>query len=407
MEPGMVIVGAGQTGGRAALTLREQSYTGPVVLIGDEASPPYERPPLSKAFLTGKVSEAAFTFAAPHTLENANIEFRPSATAEAIDRANRKVVLVDGERIPYLKLLLATGRQVRCLPLEGPVAGKVHYLRTLADAYRLKGLLGGRPDMVIIGGGFIGLEVASSAVELGCKTTVIELLPRLLSRNVPGPVAEVIEQRHRAAGVELILDARVASIREAGESDRLVVHLDDGRSFTADLALAGIGAVPRTELAEAAGLAVDNGIVVDETLATSDPNIFAAGDVCAFPCGGALTRLESWKNADAQGALAARNMLGASQVYREIPWFWSDQYELMLQMAGHPELGTQLVERPVEGGRLFFHLDEAACLVGVSSVGPAAVTRESRLAQKLLERGLSPDPALLADPNQKLRTLLK
>jgi 3-phenylpropionate/trans-cinnamate dioxygenase ferredoxin reductase subunit len=206
--------------------------------------------------------------------------------------------------------------------------------------------------------------------------------------------------------VDIVLGEGVASVGEGG--GRLAVHLTSGRTLAADVVLAGIGAVPRAELAEAAGLRVENGIVVDETLATSDPDVFAAGDVCAFPgTFGPLLRLEAWKNADVQGALAARNMLGANEPYREIPWFWSDQYELTLQIAGHPERGARLVERPVEGGRLFFHLDEADRLVGVSSLGPAAIAKEAKLGQMMLERGLSPDPALLADPKQKLKALLR
>ncbi|HEX6011968.1 MAG TPA: FAD-dependent oxidoreductase [Geminicoccaceae bacterium] len=406
MEPGMVIVGAGQTGGRAALALRERGYPGPITLIGDEAAPPYERPSLSKAFLTGKADPADFTFATLEALGRACIEFRASATAERIDRARKEVVLTGGERVPYRKLLLATGRRVRRLPLDGPVGERVHYLRTLDDAHRLKDVLASGPEVVIIGGGFIGLEVASSAVELGCKVTVVELAPRLLSRAVPGPLAAMLEERHRAAGVEIVLGEGVTSIGE--DEGRLAVHLAGGRTLAADVVLAGVGAVPRAELAEAAGLEVENGVVVDETLATSDPDIYAAGDVCAFPSTfGPLLRLEAWKNADVQGALAARNMLGAKETHREVPWFWSDQYELTLQMAGHPERGVRLVERPVEGGRLFFHLDEAGRLVGVSSLGPASLAKEAKLGQMLLERGLSPDPALLADPGQKLKALLR
>jgi 3-phenylpropionate/trans-cinnamate dioxygenase ferredoxin reductase subunit len=315
-------------------------------------------------------------------------------------------VLTGGERVPYRKLLLATGRRVRRLPLDGPVGERVHYLRTLDDAHRLKGVLASGPGVVVIGGGFIGLEVASSAVELGCKVTVVELAPRLLSRAVPGPLAAMLEERHRAAGVEIMLGEGVTSIGE--DEGRLAVHLAGGRTLAADVVLAGVGAVPRAELAEAAGLEVENGVVVDETLATSDPDIYAAGDVCAFPSTfGPLLRLEAWKNADVQGALAARNMLGAKETHREVPWFWSDQYELTLQMAGHPERGVRLVERPVEGGRLFFHLDEAGRLVGVSSLGPASLAKEAKLGQMLLERGLSPDPALLADPGQKLKALLR
>jgi 3-phenylpropionate/trans-cinnamate dioxygenase ferredoxin reductase subunit len=407
MERGMVIVGAGQTGGRAALSLREQGYAGPIVLIGDETAAAYERPPLSKGFLTGKAEPAEFTFAAQEALAAAGIELRAPAAAAAIDREQREVVLEDGERLPYERLLLATGREPRRLKLAGAVAGRVHYLRTLADARRLRDALVPGATLVIVGGGFIGLEVAASAVELGARVAVVELAPRLLGRAVPAALAEIVAARHRAAGVELILGTAVAAIAAAAR-DRLRVTLDDGRSLAADLVLAGIGAAPRAELAAAAGLAVDDGIVVDATLATSDPAIFAAGDVCAFPCAsGALARLESWKNADAQGMLAARNMLGAAEAYREVPWFWSDQYELTLQVAGWPERGRHLVERPVADGRLLFHLDDEGRLVGVSSVGPAALAREVRLAQMLLERGLSPDAAQLADPAQKLKTLVR
>ena len=253
-------------------------------------------------------------------------------------------------------------------------------------------MLAAKGEVVVIGGGFIGLEVAASAVELGCKVTVVELAPRLLSRAVPAPLAAMLEARHRAAGVEIVLGEGVASIGE--DEGRLAVHLGGGRTIRADVVLAGIGAVPRTELAEAAGLKVDNGIVVDETLATGDPDILAAGDVCAFPGAlGPLLRLEAWKNADVQGALAARNMLGAGEPYREIPWFWSDQYELTLQIAGHPEHGARLVERPVEGGRLFFHLDEAGRLVGVAASGRPRSPRRRSSARCCWGAASSPDPA--------------
>src|SRR3954447_20293856 len=362
----MVIVGAGQTGGRAARALREQGYAGPVVLIGDEVAPPYERPPLSKGLLTGKSVAADLTFASLEALQRAGIEFRASAAAEHIDRERKEVVLEGGERVPYRKLLLATGRSPRRLPLEGPVAEKVLYLRTLEDAHRLRGVLAAKGEVVVIGGGFIGLEVAASAVEVGCRVTVVELAPRLLSRAVPAPLAAMLEARHRAAGVEIVLGEGVAAIGE--DEGRLVVHLGGGRTIKADEALAGIGAGPRAARGggrgrnggEGGGLRAARALGSDETLATSDPDILAAGDVCAFPGAlGPLLRLEAWKNADVQGALAARNMLGAREPYREIPWFWSDQYELTLQIAGHPEHGARLVERPVEGGRLFFHLDEA------------------------------------------------
>jgi 3-phenylpropionate/trans-cinnamate dioxygenase ferredoxin reductase component len=407
-DSAMVIVGAGQTGGRAALALRESGYGGRVVLVGEEASPPYERPPLSKGFLTGERAPAEFTFASAEVLGEAGIEFRPSCRVEAVDRAGRTVRLGNGERLRYAKLLLATGRKARRLPLASGAADRVRYLRDLADAHRLKELLKGRPRVLIVGGGFVGLEVAASAVALACEPTVVELAPRLLSRAVPAPIAAFLQARHERAGVKILLGAGIERIEAVATEAR--VTLGDGRVLAADLVLVGIGAVPRTELAESAGLAVDDGIVVDATLATSDPDIYAAGDVCAFPLASAagLARLESWKNADAQGTLAARNMLGAGEAYADVPWFWSDQYELTLQIAGFPEAAVKVVERDVgPDARLLFHLGADGRLVGVSGVGPAALARDLRVAQLMIERGVSLDPVALADPAVKLKGLLR
>jgi 3-phenylpropionate/trans-cinnamate dioxygenase ferredoxin reductase component len=407
-ESAMVIVGAGQAGGRAALTLRELGYDGRIVLLGAEPSPPYERPPLSKAYLTGERAAADFTFAKAEALEGAGIEFRPGCPVAAIDRGSKTVRLGNGERIGYAKLLLATGREPRRLPLDGPVAERLLYLRDLRDADRLREALRPSARVAIVGGGFIGLEVAASAVALGCQPVVIELLPRLLSRAVPAPIAAFLQARHAAAGVEILLGARLQEITLAGE--RVALTLEGGRVIEADGVLVGIGAVPRTALAEAAGLPVDGGIVVDATLATADPDIFAAGDVCAFPhaMAAGLLRLECWKSADAQGALAARNMLGAGEAYAEVPWFWSDQYDLMLQMAGLPERGEVTVARDVGAeARMLFHLDGGGRLVGVSGVGPPALARDLRIGQLMIKRGLSPDPAALADPATRMKALLR
>lgn len=401
----MVIVGAGQAGGRAALTLRELGYTGRIVLIGAEPGPPYERPPLSKGYLTGDRSAADFTFAPTAALEAAGIELRAGCPVAAIDRDGRTVQLADGERIGYARLLLATGRAPRRLPRAG--AERALYLRDLADADRLRQVLRPGARIAIVGGGFIGLEVAASAVALGCRPVVIELLPRLLGRMVPAPLAAFLAARHAAAGVEIRLQVRLEAIAVAGRGVELV--LADGDRLAADAVVVGIGAVPRTELAAAAGLPVDGGIVVDATLATADPDIFAAGDVCAFPhpLAAGLMRLEAWQSADLQGALAARNMLGAGEACAHVPWFWSDQYELTLQMAGLPERGSRTVARDLGAeARLLFHLDDHGRLVGVSGVGPPALGREVRLGQIMIERGLAPDPAALADPATRLKALL-
>jgi 3-phenylpropionate/trans-cinnamate dioxygenase ferredoxin reductase subunit len=404
----MVIVGAGQAGGRAALTLRDLGHDGPIVLLGAEAAAPYERPPLSKAFLTGEREAAEFTFASADVLAAAGIEFRPACRVAAIDRASRTVRFGSGERLAYGKLLLATGRRARRLPLPTAVADRVHYLRDLGDARRLMdGLAGGR-HLLVVGGGFIGLEVAASAVSLGCRVTVVDVAPRVLSRIVPPPLATLLQARHEAAGVAIRLGTGIERVANAG--DRLLATLTDGSALEIDLMLVGIGAVPRTELAEAAGLRVDHEVAVDATLATSDPDIFAAGDVCAWPDadGTGLIRLESWQNAEAQGALAARNMLGAGEAYAVLPWFWSEQYELTLQIAGRPELPARTVARAVGAdGRLLFHLDRGDRPIGVSGVGPAAFAREFKLARLLLERGAPCERALLADPAAGLKALLR
>jgi 3-phenylpropionate/trans-cinnamate dioxygenase ferredoxin reductase subunit len=403
----MVIVGAGQAGGRAALILREQGYAGRIVLLGAEPSPPYERPPLSKAYLTGERAADDFTFAKTEALEAASIEFRAGCAALAIDRANKNVQLADGEAVGYAKLLLATGREPRRLRLDDAIAERVLYLRDLADADRLRKALRRDARIAIVGGGFIGLEVAASAAALGCRPLVIELAPRLLSRMVPAAIAAFLHTRHTVAGVEILLEARLQGIALAG--DGFTLSLVDGRIIEADAVLIGIGAVPRTALAGAAGLADDGGIVVDATLATGDPDIFAAGDVCAFPhpMAPGLMRLECWKNADAQGALAAKNMLGAGEVSADVPWFWSDQYELTFQMAGTPERGERTVERNVGAEALMlYHLDCDGRLIGVSGVGPPGLGRDLRIGQLMIERGLAPDPVALADPASRLKELL-
>lgn len=408
MTEAMVIVGAGQAGGRAALTLRAQGYDGPVVLLGIEPDAPYERPPLSKGFLTGRQAPADFTFAKADALHEVGIDFRPGMRVEAVDRERRQVRLASGELLSYDRLLLATGRRVRRLPAPAAVSDQVLYLRDLADAHALKAALAQAPRLAIVGGGFIGLEVAASAVALGCRPTVVEMAPQLMGRAVPAPLAAIVQERHESAGVTIRLGTGLEGIEPA--ADGVALRLTDGSVLAADFVLMGVGAVPRTELAEAAGLNVSGGIVVDAGLRTSDPRIFAAGDVCACPgarCTG-LLRLESWQNAEAQGAVAARNMLGGTETYEELPWFWSDQYELTLQIAGHPELAERTVERQMgEDGVILFHLSPDGSLAGVSGVGPAAHAREFKLARMLLDRRIACDPAMLADANVRLKTLLR
>jgi 3-phenylpropionate/trans-cinnamate dioxygenase ferredoxin reductase subunit len=397
----MVIVGAGECGTRAALALREAGYYGPVTLLGAEPHLPYERPPLSKDALVA-AAPAPRPVGGAERLAAAGIDFRPSATITAIDRAARRVRCAGGD-IPYARLLLATGARPR--PLPGADAPTVAMLRTLDDAARIRAALGPGRRLAVIGGGFIGLELAASARRLGAEVAVIEALPRLLARGVPAAIAAHLEARHAAEGVRVRCGARVAAITAAG------VALADGAVVAADLVVVGIGAVPNTELAAAAGLAIDNGIAVDATLATSDPDVFAAGDCCSFPLplyGGRRVRLESWRSAQEQGALAARNLLGAAEPVSAVPWFWSDQYDLTLQVAGLADGAATEVRRDLgNGGFVLFQLGPDGRLLCASGIGPGnAVARDIRVAEMMIARRVAPDPAALAAPESSLKKLL-
>jgi 3-phenylpropionate/trans-cinnamate dioxygenase ferredoxin reductase subunit len=401
----MVIVGAGQAGGRAALALREAGWRGAIVLIGKEQAPPYERPPLSQAFLQRAADANSITFASRERLAEHNIQFVGGVAVTAIDREAKQVVLADDRSVPYGKLLIATGRRPRRIRIPGSAGDAITYLRTIVDAENLRSKLRPGASIAIIGGGLIGLEVAASASLAGCRVTVFELAPRLLSRAVPEAIARRLQDRHEQAGVAIGLGIHVEGL-EHRPNGALALSAG-GRSFPCDLVLAGVGATPRTELAETAGLALDSGILVDDRLRTSDPDIYAAGDVTAFPTEAGLLRLECWKNADDQGTAAALNMLGADEAYHAVPWFSSDQYELSLQIAGTPERGIDESVRDSDSGTIHFHLDQGGRLVGASGVGPSAIGRDIRAAQIMIERGIAPDPAVLADPGQSLKTLLK
>lgn len=400
---GMVIVGAGEAGARAATALREEGWDGPVTLVGAEVHAPYERPPLSKAALLTEAEPAATTVLDHDRAAVLGIDMVLGTEVTAIDRAARAVVLADGRTLPYSRLLLATGARPRRLTLPGHE--QALYLRRFDDALALRPLLRPGARLAVIGGGFIGLELAAAAVARGCAVTLIEAQPRILMRGVPAEIAAVIADRHRTAGVDLRTGIGIDRI----EPDAVV--LADGSRIAADAVIAGIGAVPETALAEAAGLAVDNGIAVDATLATADPDIFAAGDcaACAHPLyAGRRIRLEAWRNAQDQGALAARNMLGRGEAIGAVPWFWSDQYELTLQIAGLADEGRTTVARdPGDGALLLFHLAADGRLVAASGVGSLGkIAREIRLAEMLIGQRAAPEPAALASPAIKLKTLL-
>lgn len=406
MSAGIVIVGAGECGIAAALTLREAGYGGPLTLVGGERHSPYERPPLSKAVLLSEEDFGPRTIAGDQRLAARSINLLTANPAVALDRAHKTVRLADGASFAYDKLLLATGAAPR-RPPEAP-AGAV-YLRTYDDAAHIRSrLLPGR-RVAIIGAGFIGLEVAAAAIKRGCAVSVIESQPRILMRGVPEAIASVVAARHAAAGVQIACGARLSRIEESEAGSRILMA--DGARLDVDLCIVGIGAVPVTGLAEAAGLLIDNGVAVDEYLRTSDPDIYAAGDCCSFPLAshdGRRVRLESWRNAQEQGALAARNMLGAAGRHQGVPWFWSDQYELTLFVAGLAIDSGAIIRRDLpEGAFLLFHLAENGRLVAASGVGiGAAVARDIRLAEMMIARRAKPPPDRLAAPDVKLKSLL-
>lgn len=407
-KPGMVIVGAGECGGRAAITLRELGWHGAISLIGNEPHPPYERPPLSKAFLT---SDPPLGFSgngdAPRLAELA-INHLAGRTAQSIDRERQCIRLDDETALPYHRLLLATGCHARRLSIPG--SDSALPLRSFSDAMILRKYLAPGRRIVIIGGGFIGLELAASARQRGASVTVIENQQRLLSRNVPATAASFLERRHLEAGVVFRLGTGVVAI-ESGKGGYSVA-LDSGEQVQGDIVIAGVGASPNTSLADDAGLQVGNGISVDEFLQTSDPAILAAGDCAAAThplFDGRRIRLESWRNAHEQGVLAAHNMIGHTSTQTAVPWFWSDQYELCLQVAGMPYMGSTIVERKIgDGAFLAFHLDDRGRLVGTSALGQlGAIAKEMRISEILISRQACLDRAILADSTVHLKTLLR
>ncbi len=304
-------------------------------------------------------------------------------------------------------LCLRQAPDARRLPVEG--AEHATGLRTFDDALALRRRLRAGMALIVIGGGFIGLEVAASARKLGASVTVVEAASRILSRAVPENLARRLAARHAAEGVELLVGRSLTRLDRSGH--RFVVELADGGQLSADLIVAGVGSAPRTELAAAAGLEIDNGVAVNGALQTSDSDIFAIGDCCSFPhplYGGRRIRLEAWRNAQDQGAFVARSLLGDAGEYQAVPWFWSDQYDLHLQIAGLPSASDAIISRDLgQGSTMHFHLASDGRLVAASALGAIdRIGRDARIAEKLIASRAKPSPALLANSNSKLKALL-
>jgi len=392
----MVIVGAGQAGLQVAESLRSEGWAGDIILLGDEPHAPYHRPPLSKAYLLGQASAEQLTMRSPEALARKNISLRTGVRVERIDRAARELHFSHGSRLPYHRLVLATGARTRSLPgtdLEG-----VFSLRSLDDCRRIGSALEQATNIVVVGGGFIGLEFAAVARQKGKTVTVIEAGDRLMARAVSPFVSDWYAQLHAKHGVHLCLQARITAF--GGENGHIrTVNLENGAKIDADLVVIGIGVLPNDELATAAGLPVEHGIVVDDCGRTADAAIFAAGDCTATRrSDGSLRRLESVQNAVEQGKAVAAAALGKDKPFVAAPWFWSDQFDTKLQMVGSAAGHDQLVIRgnPDEGKFSVFYFREGR-LTGIDSVNRP---QDHMAGRKLLDRGLSPTAEQAADEKQ-------
>ncbi len=395
-----------------ALGLREHGFEGTIILIGDEPGDPYERPTLSKAVLSHGTQPPLISTS--KRLDALRITRVSGQRATALDQKAMSVTLTDGTTVAADRLVLATGSRARRPPIG---VEHVHTLRSVSDADRLRAELVPGARIVVIGGGFVGLEVAAAAVERGCSVTVVEFAHRLMTRVVPLRVSAALRATHEAAGVTVLTGMAVDSIELTKGStknprDSIAVRLSDGSRLVADLVVAGLGAIPNTDLAASGGLTLDNGVAVDAGLLTSAAGIYAGGDCCSFPhrlSNGRRVRLEAWRNAIDQADTIARNIMGESIVYDRVPWFWSDQFDVQLQVAGlHEEAATEVLRLLDDGTEIWFGLDPLGRVVSAS--GFSRGTRLGRmiaLAERLIAAELTPHAATLADPTVDLRTLLR
>ncbi|MGH8623730.1 MAG: NAD(P)/FAD-dependent oxidoreductase [Gammaproteobacteria bacterium] len=400
MAGSVVIVGGGHAGGQAAAALRSEGFSGRIVLVADEPHLPYQRPPLSKGFLSGELGVERVYLKSEAFYPQQHIELLLDRHAEAIDRDQRKVYLNDGQVLDYDNLLLATGSAVRRLEVPGAELPGVYYLRALRDSEAIRAHLKPGATMVVVGGGYIGLEVASVAATQGLRVTVLEMAPHVMARVVDPAVAAVIAQAHRLHGVDICTGTTVVALE--GTERVTSVRCADGASYPADLVVIGVGIAPDTKLAATAGLRCENGIWVDEYARTSDSAVFACGD-CTYhpnPLLGCRLRLESVHNAVAQSRVAAANLCGKQNPYSEIPWFWSDQYDIKLQLAGVSGQHDQLVFRgdPKSGHFSAFYLKKGIPVAVNTFNDP----QEFMAARTLLARRPPLDPKQLADPRKAL-----
>jgi 3-phenylpropionate/trans-cinnamate dioxygenase ferredoxin reductase component len=400
----IVIIGGGPAGVFAAIEAKRRDPEATVTLISEESCEPYERPPLSKAVLLGKASAADAPIAGPKGLAGHGVKLECGNRCIAIDGAAREILTTSGRRLGYDALVIATGSQVREIPRLPVGAPHIYYLRTATHAQALADELKAAQHLVVVGGGLIGLEVAASATELGAKVTVIEILPRLLARVCDEDTSERVHGAHHRHGVDIHLNTAV-NYAQAEPDGRIALKTSTNETLIADVVVVGVGALPDDQLAAAAGLKTENGIVVDAQCRTSDPKIFAAGDVARFPGPHGLVRREDWRHAQDQGAVAGRNAAGANDEYRSVPSFWSEQFDLYIQGVGSPSarpdrrvrrqgVGTSEIGFELSGPHIVYAL-------GINA------QRDIAMVRRLIERRIPVDPTALADPTKPFTDMLK
>ena len=399
-----MIIGAGQAGAAMAAKLRALDHKGTITMVGDETAPPYQRPPLSKKYLMGEMEEARLYLRPEEFYAENDIDLRTGVSATAIDRGGRQVMLSDGTTLPYDKLALTTGSRPRMLPkaVGGELRG-VYPVRSLKDVDAMASEFKTNARVLIIGGGYIGLEAAAVAAKMGLKVTLIEMAERILQRVACPDTSAYFRNLHAAHGVDI--REGIGLTKLTGEARVSGAVLSDGTTLEIDFALVGVGILPNQELAAEAGLTIENGIAVDTTARTSDPEIYACGDVASLPYEGRRIRLESVQNAIDQAEVAAAAMMGEEPVYAPVPWFWSDQFDVKLQIAGLNQGYDQIVVRPGDKPDTqsvwYFQGDRLLAIDAMND------PRAYMVGKRLLEGGINPTPAAIADTGTELKSLMR
>jgi NADPH-dependent 2,4-dienoyl-CoA reductase/sulfur reductase-like enzyme len=402
MSRSIIIIGGGPAAVAAALAAKKTDAAASVTLVTSEACEPYEKPPLSKAVLLGKAKPEDAPIAGPNGLQKHGVIVELNCHCTAIDRRGRRVITT-GQEFPYDTLVIATGSKVRELRMLPHGAPAVHYLRTEAHARLIGQKLAPGRRLVVVGGGLIGLEVAASAAELGVAVSVVDVASRLMERVCDEQTSALIQREHERHGVTFVLGTRLTRASR-GNTDEITLESDSGARLEADIVLVGIGVRPDDEIAVDAGLQVKDGVIVDAQCRTSDPDIFAAGDVSRFATPGGHARLENWRHAQEHGAVAGSNAAGGSKSYSAVPSFWSEQYGFYIQGVGWPDTGATLVRRRLAQDRTLVVGVRAGCITNALGIN---VQRDLAAVRRLIERKIPIDISRVADPTWSFADMLK